>query len=50
MAIAGNSTKYRYQFTAFVALAFAAIFFFCNLYRSKKAGSAPAVQTGDEAL
>ena len=48
MAIAGNSTKYRYQFTAFVALAFAAIFFFCNLYRSRKSAGAPYEQTGDD--
>ena len=38
-ALAGSSTKFRYQFTAFVALAFAAIFFFCNLRRAKS--SAP---------
>ena len=38
-ALAGSSTKFRYQFTAFVALAFAAIFFFCNLRRAKN--SAP---------
>ena len=39
-AIAGSSTKYRYQFTAFVALAFALIFFFCNLYRARKSAGA----------
>jgi len=38
-ALAGNSTNFRYQFTAFIALAFAAIFFFCNLRRAKS--SAP---------
>ena len=39
-AIAGSSTKYRYQFTAFVALAFALIFFFGNLYRARKSAGA----------
>ncbi len=42
MALAGNSTKFRYQFTAFVSLAFAAIFFFCNLYRARKAAGTSA--------
>lgn len=35
-ALAGNDTNYRYQFTAFLALAAAVIFFFLNRYRAKK--------------
>lgn len=35
-AIAGDNTNFRYQFTAFLALATAIIFFILNKYRAKK--------------
>jgi len=35
-ALAGDSTNFRYQFTAFLTLATALIFFICNKYRAKK--------------
>ena len=35
-ALAGDNTNYRYQFTAFLALAAAVIFFLLNKYRAKK--------------
>ena len=36
VAVAGNNTNFRYQFVAFLALAFAAVLFLLNKYREKK--------------
>ena len=37
-ALAGDSTKYRYQFAAFVALGFAILVFFLTKYRASRRG------------
>lgn len=36
LALGGDSTRYRFQFTAFVCLAFAVVLFIYDLYRRKK--------------
>ena len=36
VAVAGNNTNFRYQFVAFLALAFAVVLFLLNKYREKK--------------